>query len=56
MSGYNPKTDGSFAGWWIKWMAVGFLIAIGFCCWLMHEANVRMEENLPSKHQSVRTP
>lgn len=52
-SGYNPETDGSFAGWWARWMALGFLIAIGFGCWLMHEANLRMEENLPSKRQGT---
>ncbi len=42
--GYDPKTDGSLAIWWTKWMFVGIFIALGFCVYLMHLANVRVAE------------
>lgn len=53
MSGYNQQTDGSFGIWWTKWMVVGFLLAIGFCVYLCHLANVRVEEEQRIRdHQS----
>lgn len=53
MSGYSREKDGSFVGWWIRWSALGFIIAIAFGAWLMHLANVRAQEELPSKRQQT---
>ncbi len=53
MSGYDPKKDGNFGLWFGKLFLLGFALAIGFCVWLCHMANVKAERELPSKRQST---
>jgi hypothetical protein len=42
--GYDRERDGSFIGWWLRWMLVGVLIAVGLFVVLIHVANVRVEK------------
>lgn len=42
--GYNRERDGNIIGWWLRWMFVGILAAVGLFVVLTHVANVRVEK------------
>ena len=49
--GYNRERDGSFIGWWFRWMMVGVLITVGGFVVIVHVCNVRVEKQKEYREQ-----